>query len=296
MFNRKIFLSLMLCLINLIYIYPQDKDTSGDNIESWIYEYAYVKGFKYDCTGNPTIIVNYGFSKISIENFNESFENPGLLEIKLGYTHESNNYKAENIINYEFTYFYTGNTSVNLTDNSSGNSDLKTDLWRFGFGQSLGYGYNLGQVAIIPYYNCSIDWSKLRMEDQPLNSGDENTIALFNQAFRFGNSEEGGIKFQFLPGISIDAGYERSVIFPRHIFWEWAGGVAVQAAGQWAIDNFVNRIFDSSPYAAPVVNFLFKNALSYGLFQLRHNEMNWPFNTAAPLAYDLFKFGLTFVL
>ena len=133
------------------------------------------------------------------------------------------------------------------------------------------------------------------MEDTPLNTDDKNMTDLFNQSFRFGNSTEGGIKFQFIPNMSVDASYERSVIFPRHIFWPWAGGVVVEAAGQWAIDSFVNEILDSSPYAAPVVNFVLKNALSYGLYELRQDKMNWPFNTAASLSYDQFKVGFTFV-
>jgi hypothetical protein len=31
------------------------------------------------------------------------------------------------------------------------------------------------------------------------------------------------------------------------------------------------------------------------MYQLRQEKMNWPFNTAPPLAYDQFKFGVTFV-
>jgi opacity protein-like surface antigen len=299
MIYKKILFSMMLSLISLIYIYPQSEDTTEVNNDNWkhhqLHHHFRFNMFNNEFTGNPTITANYGFSKISMDNFNESFGNPSLVELKLGYTSEKCNFEEENILDYNFKYFYVSNISVDLTNNSSGSTDLKTDLWRFGFGRSTGYGYNLGSAAIIPYHTYSFEWSKLRMEDTPLNTDDKNTTDLFNQTFRFGNSTEAGIKFQFMPNMSIDAGYERSVIFPRHIFWEWAGGAAIEAAGQWAIDGFVNEILDSSPYAAPVVNFILKNALSYGLYELRHDEMNWPFNTAAPLAYDQFKFGVTFV-
>jgi len=134
------------------------------------------------------------------------------------------------------------------------------------------------------------------MEDTPLNADDKNTTDLFNKTFRFGSSTEGGIKFQLLKDISIDAGYQRSLIFPRHVFWAWVGSEVVEVAGHWALDRFINEVMRSSPYAGPVVNFVLKNALSYGIYQLRHNEMNWPFNTAAPLSYDQFKFGITFIL
>jgi hypothetical protein len=96
--------------------------------------------------------------------------------------------------------------------------------------------------------------------------------------------------------MSIDASYERSIIFPRHLFWKWTGSVLIEAAGQWAVDGFVDRVLDSAPYAAPIVSFVLKNALSYGMYELRHDKMNWPFDTVSPLAYDQFKVGLTFVL
>ena len=57
----------------------------------------------------------------------------------------------------------------------------------------------------------------------------------------------------------------------------------------------INKIFKSSPAAGPVVNFLLKNALAYGIYELRKDKMNWPFKSEAPITYDQFKFGVTFV-
>ena len=56
---------------------------------------------------------------------------------------------------------------------------------------------------------------------------------------------------------------------------------------------FINKIFKSSPAAGPVVNFLLKNALAYGIYELRQDEMNWPFPSAPPIALDNVKFGVT---
>jgi hypothetical protein len=297
MFAKKLLFSVMLSLISLIYVYPQDEDTTETDNDNWSHHNHHFNFnmFDYEFTGNPTISANYGFSKNSIKNFNESFAKPSLLEIKLGYTHERSTNKEENILNYNYKYFYVSNISVDIANSSSGSTDLKTDLWRFGFGRSAGYGYKLGSTAIIPYHSYSVEWSKLRTEDTPLDIDDKKTTDLFNQTFRFGSSTEGGIKFQFIPNMSIDAGYERSVIFPRHVFWAWTGSTAIEITGQWAIDKFVKEILNSSPYAVPVVNFILKNAFSYGFYELRHDKMNWPFDTASPLAYDQFKLGFTFV-
>jgi hypothetical protein len=299
MLSKKLLFTVMLSLICLIYVYPQDDDsTEVDNeVETHHFHHHHFRFnmFENEFSGNPTITASYGLSKTSIKDFNESFQKPNLVELKLGYTHQRSTGEEENILNYNFKYFYVSNISVDLTNKSTGTTDLGTDLWRFGFGRAAGYGYKLGSAAIIPYHSYSFEWSKLRMEDTPINADDKNTTELYNQTFRFGNSTEGGIKFQLMPSLSLDAGYQRSVIFPRHIFWAWAGGVVIEVAGQSAIDSFVNEIMDSSPYAAPIVSFILKNALSYGLYELRQDKMNWPFNTAAPLAYDQFKFGVTFV-
>jgi hypothetical protein len=298
----------MLSLISLIYIYPQDKDSTDDNISSWIYSYLNLDEFGHRFNGNPTISLNYGLSKIGIENFNESFRNPALFELKLGSTSENQksshhihkgekNTGQENIIDYDFDYLFASNISVNLSQNSSGGTALKSDLWRIGYGKATGYGYNLGSAAIILYYGYSLEWSSLRMIDTALNVNDKNITDLYNKTIRFGTSTEGGIKFQLLNDISLDAGYQRSIIFPRHIFWPSVGSVLIEVSAYYILDDcFINKIFRSSPYAAPVVNFVLKNALSYGIYQLRRNEMNWPFKTAAPLAYDQFKFGITFIL
>ena len=54
------------------------------------------------------------------------------------------------------------------------------------------------------------------------------------------------------------------------------------------------EIFESSPQAGPIVNFLLKNALAYGIYELRQSDMNWPFTTTPPLSFDTFRLGATF--
>jgi hypothetical protein len=93
----------------------------------------------------------------------------------------------------------------------------------------------------------------------------------------------------------LDAGYERSIVFQRHLFWKWAGSGLIEAAAQGLLDGFIYKIFKSSPAAGPIVNFLLKNALAYGIYELRQEKMNWPFNSEAPIAFDQFKFGVSVV-
>jgi hypothetical protein len=112
---------------------------------------------------------------------------------------------------------------------------------------------------------------------------------------RFGTRNGAVVRFHILPLLAIDASYERSVVYRRHKFWEWLGGVIVQGSGDWLLDRFVDRILRSTPEAVPVVNFVLKNALSYGVYELRKKNGNWPFESEAPISNDTFMVGVTMV-
>lgn len=279
------------------YTFPQDKEVKPDTSES-VWNWHDWKDFhhdmdfmKVDFNGSPTVVLGYGISGLSLNQFNGKFSNPNLLELKLGYTDEKEYLTEENILKYSFRYLYLSNISSDLSNNNS--AGLDSDTWRFGLGNASGYGYKIGKGAVIPYYSFDLSWSKLDLKNQKIPAGDRELLANFDGSYRFGTNWEGGIKFKVIPMLTIDASYERAVIFQRHLFWKWLGSSAIEIAGQWMVDGFVNEIMHSSPYAGPVMSFILKNALSYGIYELRQDKMNWPFKSAAPLAYDQFKFGFT---
>jgi hypothetical protein len=228
-----------------------------------------------------------------LKNFNPSFAKPNLLELKLGHVAE---YPIEDnkIVKYRFTDVFLSYISTELSNKNSA-GELKSNLWRFGASWNSGYGYDFGCSSVIFYNSGSADWSRLELKDSPLDLQDKERLERFNQSFRFGTSVESGVRFKIIPLIAFEAGYERSIIFERHLFWKWVGGEVIYLGSLGALDVFIHEIKDSSPIAVPVVNFILKSALSYGIYQLRHEKMNWPFNTAAPLAYDQFKFGVSFI-
>lgn len=242
---------------------------------------------------SPTVSVTYGFSSINLQNFSGSFANPNVPELKLGYTTEKPLWEEEGILRYKYNYLFVSNVTTDISGTPSAN-EIESNLWRFGFGWSKGYGYNLGSSAIIPYNSTSLSWSRLDVKNFPENEQDRNKLLLYDDAFRFGTGSEAGLRIKVIPQVTLEGAYERSVIFERHLFWKWAGSAVIEAAGHWALDSFIEKILDSSPYAAPVAAFVLKSALSYGVYELRQDKMNWPFKSASPLGYDQFKFGLTF--
>lgn len=244
--------------------------------------------------GSPTISVSYGQSQTGLKNFSGSFTNLNLLELKLGYTNIRPSKYSEDVLKYKFNHIFLGNFFTKLKDDNSLTKDIRTDMWRFGFGWSSGYGYDLGCSSIIPYHSTSMAWSRVEFKDSPINPVDKQTTDRYDQSFRFGTGVEAGIKFKIIPLVSLDVSYERSIIFERHLFWKWAGSGILEAASQGILGHFIGKIGKSSPLALPIVSVILKSALSYGIYELRQEKMNWPFNSASPLSYDKFKVGVTF--
>lgn len=266
-----------------------------DNWNDWRFEFSYDR---------PFIEVNYGLGNPKHDKFYQDFAKIGLTEIKLGYLKESDRY-YENIDDRKETFVFTSTLSPELSTVNSEPLEFETELWRFGFATRHTLGYYGDSFSVLPYHQDGFVWSRLETSEKidPVLGNDFLVLEVINdhiiieryiEAFRFGTINEGGIRFEFMNTVSINAGYEASVIFPRHLFWKQAGSYIIQKAGQGALTYFINEILDSSPVAAPIVSFLLQNGYAYAFHLLKQKDMNWPFETEAPLTYETFKFGITF--
>jgi len=306
MLKIKLFIAFLVLYSFNISIAQQDSTNTNDEWDwHWKWnESSDWKDFKYwnfdfDNT-HPAISLQYGLSSINRHDIQSKFLNPNLIELKLGYIKERDFGNSDYIIDHRYKYIYLSNESNKLAGKEAVGSEIAADMWRFGFGRLHGYGYKVSEnSAIIPYYSYTLNWSNIDFkypENQSLISNDDiEKLNLYDKSFRFGTSSEGGVRFELIENLTLDAGYERSIVFQRHLFWKWAGSVLLEAAAQGLLDGFINKIFKSSPAAGPVVNFFLKNALAYGIYELRQKKMNWPFKSEAPIAFAQFKFGVTFV-
>ncbi|MGE5399517.1 MAG: hypothetical protein ACM3S2_03880 [Ignavibacteriales bacterium] len=289
-----------------VALFAQESD-STDTWDNWDneddYECSDTPNFDFmdfHMHGKPTIEATYGNSKLGIKSFTRGFSNVGAAELKLSYSRLSE-YEGY-IVKYRNNFAYISNSTTDLISKTGAVNDISSNLWRFGFGSQEGYGYKFGNSAIIPYTSNSFGWSRVEWNlpgaattGPLLYTPDEmNTLSLYDKTFRFGTMSEGGIKLQIVPLLTFNAGYERSIVFPRHLFWKHLGSMAVEWIGIGAVDFFSREVMDSSPAAGPIINFLLKNGLSYAIYQLRREKMNWPFDSAEPLSYDTWKVGMTF--
>ena len=242
----------------------------------------------------PSISLGYGLTNIEDKRISESFADANLAYLKLGYTKRKTSKYAESILKYGYSGLALDYFSNELAGSSDNMNELNSKTWRFGFAHSNGYGYKMGSAAVIPYFGYSFEWSWLDFTNPALTAGDQNVLDRIEDGVRFGTSNAGGVKIVAASLITFDVSYERTIVFERHLFWKWAGSGIIEAASQGLLDAFINEIMKSSPSAGPVVYFVLKSALGYGIYELRQKKMNFPFKSAAPLSFDSFKFGVTF--
>src|SRR5690606_5328494 len=197
---------------------------------------------------SPAISVTYGLSEIKRDDIAAKFGKPNLFEAKLGYAGMRTQW-ADNIIKYKFGFFRISNISTKLSGKDFSNSELESSTWRFGLGSEKGYGWRFGESAIIPYNSFSLDWTRLEMKDLPPAepvlillgvNNDRERVLNYHETFRFGTSAQGGVKFKLISGITLEAAYERSIVFERHLFWKWTGSIIIEAAGQGLLDKFIS--------------------------------------------------------
>jgi hypothetical protein len=221
--------------------------------------------------------------------------NLGGFELRLGNAvkvQEYNKY-SKNLVDYELSYIFLGYNANDFAISKPEAGSIESSVWRFGVGDKQGLGYEVDtDVSIVPYRASALLWTQLSVKNLPTDTIAAATVNLFNDSFRFGKQTEAGILVQFTKNSGISIGYEYSVIFPRHLFWYWAGSEVIESIALGLTNNFVRSIEKSSPNAAPIVAFLLKNGISYGLYELRKKNMNWPFDTAPAMSYSGFKLGV----
>lgn len=267
--------------------------------DKWDWKWNWDDDFDFGFSkSRPAITLNYGLAQIDRKNMNKNFVKPNLLELKLGYIKENSAFGKDDLVSYNYRNVFVANESNKLSGKEANGTEIESDMWRLGFERIRGYGYKLGENSSIILFNgYTLNWSRVDFT-YPLNltvDPEIETLNLYDENFRFGTSGVGGVGVKVIDNLMLNASYERSIIFQRHLFWKWAGSAIIESAAQGLLDKFVDEIFESSPYAGPIVSFVLKNALTYGVYELRKDKMNWPFKSEPPLTYDQFKFGLTFV-
>ncbi len=244
----------------------------------------------------PAITIAGGFTKLFYHSdvFEGQLADLNSYEIILSSMAISRTPQNADVIKYSHNGLFLKTALSSWQSLKDATKGIRTDTWTFGLSSGKGFGYKLGKYSYLIFHQTSgINWNKITFLDTADNDKDKDAIDVFGSAIRFGEYFDGGIKYRFLKNLSLNIDYERSLIYPRHLFWKWTWSKIIESTGSLLIDFFINEIHESTPSATPIVYFILKNAYSYGFYELYNSRMNWPSETVPPLMFNTFKIGIS---
>jgi hypothetical protein len=164
---------------------------------------------------------------------------------------------------------------------------------RFGFRTASGYGWGNSSGMLLPYTSSSMVWTQLRIDQGSLETFDRSVLRHFDDAYRFGHATEIGLELIAENGVAVSAGFDRTLVFRRHIFFKELLSTIIQDGVADAVAITSARMIRSR-IASPIVSFILSSAVRFGVSQLRRQQMNWPFESDPPLLFDTFELGLAY--
>ncbi len=288
---RGLFFTVGLIILLINPGFAQYDDDGSENLVSFI-----SMGWSWGGLQNsrPFIEAEYGLSYLTHENMTRDFYVSGMIEAKIGYS--SVDSFSRGIVALHDQYF-TGSYSekdYNTLVTQEENNLIDEKLTRFGFGVRHGYGYNLKIIKIIPYAQHSFQWHKMQsVRPFDLSSADSSLLDRFEDGYRFGFSNEAALKVRLFRSIDATASYEYSVIYPRVLFGQWFVSYTVLYVSMGIVSKFARDIVDSSPVLGPILYFAITNGLTWGYTYALKSDMNWPFDSEAPMLNNAFKLSVS---
>lgn len=215
-------------------------------------------------------------------------------DASLGYVKDEFSFRE--VTRYGHQYLFLSNQrDIDASLSFNALTGIESTAWRVGLGSRQGYGYQSGEFSFTPYHGNAAVWTHINYANfASLSESERLLLADYNNAIRFGTMTEGGLRVRFIAPIALDISFQRTIVMRRFVFWQWVGSYGLEALSQSLLDGFIREIYKSSPVFAPIMNFALKNGLAYGIYQLRREKMNAPFDSEAPLHFDMFRVGATF--
>ena len=244
----------------------------------------------------PRIDVNYSFNTPAIHSdyFDDKFAQTGGLEFTAGYTKNKLS-KNNELIKSTFDYLRFAYYSPELGKEPTDLSKLKSEGWKFTWGDKTGYGWVFSESADLTlFHGDNFNWTRLDIDSAKKNPMQQGRLSRFDKEIKFGRSFEAGVNLRLWNQVGLSASYEQEHLFARHLFWYWAGSEVIEAAVTGLTSSFIHDITKRSKVAGPIINFIIRNGIAYGVYELRKKDMNWPFDTEAPMYIERFKLGINF--
>jgi hypothetical protein len=172
------------------------------------------------------------------------------------------------------------------------------DFWSLGLINGMGYGYQWGSSTLMLTVEDNTSWTSINPRTYSFMQGpaDWQNIMDFDGTMRLSSSMTSSLEFRVSNTVSLTGGYTWNQVMPRHLFWYWMGSEIIEGLAGNAVDRLIENFTEMSPKSQPVMHFVLKSAVLYGMKEMRRKYMNWPFETASPLNITYWNIGVGLTL
>ncbi|MFM8280562.1 MAG: hypothetical protein ACKN9Y_03080 [Bacteroidota bacterium] len=253
----------------------------------------------------PYLDVYYGKAQISREGMKGDISNADVYGIAIGLKKEKTHKQSDDIIILDKNGL---NLSIGAAkDIQSSDSTFQgiplvnanaVDFWSLGAINGTGYGYKFGGSTLMLGVEDNGSWTSFnpRTFENPFDTTDNQYILDMDGGMRFGSAMTSSIECRVANTISITGGYTWNQVLPRHMFWYWLGSEVIEGLAGAVVDNVIENFAKVSPRSLPVMHFVLKSALLYGVKVLRTPKMNMPFDTVSPMNITYWNIGVGLTL
>jgi hypothetical protein len=253
----------------------------------------------------PYLDVYYGNAQLSRQGMTGEISNTDIYGIAIGVKKEKEHKESDEVIIQDKNgVSLTLGSAQNLQNSDSlyqGVSLTNTnalDFWSLGFINGTGYGYQWESSTLMLTVEDNTSWTSINPRTYSLMQGpaDWQNIVDFDGTMRLSSSMTSSLEFRVSNTLSLTGGYTWNQVMPRHLFWYWMGSEIIEGLAGNAVDRLIENFTEMSPKSQPVMHFVLKSAVLYGMKEMRRKYMNWPFETASPLNITYWNIGVGLTL
>ena len=253
----------------------------------------------------PFLDVYYGNAQLSRQGMSGEISNTDIYGIAIGVKKEKEHKESDEVIIQDKNGISLTLGSAQALQQSDSlyqgvplTNTNALDFWSLGFINGMGYGYQWGSSTLMLTVEDNTSWTSINPRTYSLMQGpaDWHNIMAFDGTMRLSSSMTSSLEFRVSNTVSLTGGYTWNQVMPRHLFWYWMGSEIIEGLAGNAVDRLIENFTEMSPKSQPVMHFVLKSAVLYGMKEMRRKYMNWPFETVSPLNITYWNIGVGLTL
>lgn len=250
---------------------------------------------KWSLLSDMTISLGYQSGNTSLSSISLPLFSPAGANISLGFRTilKSDKHFAEFTGDIDFA------TMGGSLGSTAGAGEQDFSAVQLFSGGSKAYGWRLGGDWGIGFSERSSRgwmWMSFDSLRSFLPTDQQSILSSYGVGPRVTSSNNIAITVRPSSWLAVDMGFNRQAIYRRHLLLMDGVSEVVTGVGSVLLGFPTSWLYDISPDVGMIGEFILNSAYTYGVYELRKNNMNWPFSTEGAMVIDSWRIDMRFTL